>query len=201
MYVRWQTKDYVRPKSADPKRVVEQVFNAVLVESERTKGNPNPQQHHIAYLGSCRLTYDGIGLGSNPANTMLWRRFHFWRTALEALAKVNLAPEERTKLEASLAERVRRLTPEEFAGCIASRAQLMGPTDPVERLYIRWLVTGGGAYMYRNWPAKAAEARAEHASIEAELIALGVDPNARHAAETKAREVVEDAEMLDHYGS
>jgi hypothetical protein len=200
MYVRWQTKDYVRPKSADPKRVVEQVFNAVLVESKRTKDNPNPQQHHIAYLGSCRLTYDGIGLGPDPANTMLWRRFHFWRGALEALAKLNLASEERIKLEVSLAERVRRLTPEEFAGCIASRAQLMGPTDPVERLYMHWLFAGCRTYNPHR-PAKAAEARAEHAKLEAELMALGVDPNARHAAETKARELIEDAEFLEHYGS
>ncbi len=100
MFVRWQRKKRVdRDKWG-------QLLCAVLVESRRVDGEP--RQRTIAYLGSIREGCIESALG--------WH-VEFWHDVARRLDQLGdgLAPDEREKVEAALAKRVRRLTESEFA--------------------------------------------------------------------------------------
>ena len=107
MFIRWQTYKSVasRPPSRwslrynKPQRV-----RAVLVESVRVDGKP--RLRHIAFIAS----YE-----PEPSCSEWTWRGRFWLTARQRLDKLanRITPEQRASIEASLAERVPRLPPEE----------------------------------------------------------------------------------------
>jgi hypothetical protein len=122
MFIRWQTyrsvaywhtvPAFIAGRDPPIKRV-----RAVLVESVRVDGKP--RLRHIAFIAS----YDP---DPNPrwANS---RRGRFWLTARERLDKLanRITLEQRARIEATLAERVPPLPPDEQAAFDRGVEELM----------------------------------------------------------------------------
>ena len=107
MYVRWQRRC----------RVTSPLMSAVLVESHRVDGKPS--QKVIAYLGSIREVRINVS-----------ERYHreFWQSVDDHLNALQLDPEIRANIEASIDSKVRRVTPEnqaEFDETFAHHKQLV----------------------------------------------------------------------------
>jgi hypothetical protein len=99
MFVRWQ--NYRSVASWRPDKPIKRI-KAVLVESVRVDGKP--RQKYIAFLSSYNPDRSGSG------------RFRFWREARACLDRLDnrITPDDRIKIEAELARRVPRTTPEEI---------------------------------------------------------------------------------------
>ena len=106
MYVKWQRRS--RKRGGDYP-----LLTAVLVESRRVDGKP--RQNHVAYLASIRERSIG-----EPG------RAHdgFWASVEANLDALELDNETRMKIEASIAERVPRMTAETRAAFEAVEASL-----------------------------------------------------------------------------
>lgn len=107
MFVRWQ--EYKSIAKWRPDRPVKRI-KAILVESARVDGKP--RQRHVAFISSYEPD--------------LSDRFRFWRESRERLDRLGkrITPEDRTKIEAALAQRVPPTTPEEEAQYAARIAAL-----------------------------------------------------------------------------
>ncbi len=107
MYVRWQRRRRVRKGRWSP------LLTAVLVECRRVDGQP--RQQVVAYLGGIREAYIDK-----------WERHHraFWRGVDERLDELGLDAGTRARIEASVAARVRRVTPENQAEFDAAEARI-----------------------------------------------------------------------------
>ena len=108
MFIRWQTYKSVasRPPSRWGSRYNKpQRIRAVLVESVRVDGKP--RLRHIAFIAS----YDPKPYREHSM------RGRFWLTARERLDHLanRVTPEQRARIEATLAERVSPLPPDEQA--------------------------------------------------------------------------------------
>ena len=88
------------------------VLIAQLVESKRVDGQS--RQRVLAHLGTCR----------EPVDT-LRHRLRFYERCEQALDRLALAPEDRTKVEAQLATRIPPLSDEEHALWQREKAILM----------------------------------------------------------------------------
>ena len=99
MYVRWQSR-------ARKRRGGSPLLTAVLVECRRIDGRP--RQRTVAYLGSIR---------EGGIESTLARLVKFWLGVTERLDQLGdaITPEERERIEAALAKRVRRVTNAEQA--------------------------------------------------------------------------------------
>ena len=98
MFVRWQRRGRVRKGKTSP------LISAVLVECHRVAGKP--RQKVIAYLGGIRETRINVS-----------ERYHreFWRSVDDRLDALQLDPEFRAMIEASIESKVRRVTLENRA--------------------------------------------------------------------------------------
>jgi hypothetical protein len=95
MYIRWQHR---RRKFWNGETTTH--WSAILVESKRVNGKP--RQHHIAHI---------VGFDENPIN-----EYRVWDTVdacLDRLAN-QITPAEREQIEAGIAKKVPRPTPEEY---------------------------------------------------------------------------------------
>jgi hypothetical protein len=96
MFIRWKTEEGPSCR-------------AVLVESERTPSGP--RLRHVAYLGSFKE--DNLA----QDNARAW----FWQGARKRLDQLGICgritSRDREKIEAMLAQRVPRITPEQKAAC------------------------------------------------------------------------------------
>jgi hypothetical protein len=104
MFVRWnrrERKARTRWVNGQPHTCRKALLTAALVRSERRGGKP--RQKVVAYLGS---------IAEEAAQELLARE-SFWLAASARLDSLNLAPEQREKVEAALHARVNRLTAEE----------------------------------------------------------------------------------------
>ena len=107
MFVRWQRRGRVRTGKASP------LMSAVLVDSRRVGGKP--RQKVVAYLGGIRETRINVS-----------ERYHreFWQSVDDRLDALQLDPDIRERIEASIESRVRRVTPKiqaEFDETVARR--------------------------------------------------------------------------------
>ena len=107
MFVRWQKKGRVRTGKASS------LMSAVLVECHRVAGKPS--QKVIAYLGGIR-----------EARINVSERYHrqFWRSVDDHLDALQLDPDIRKRIEASIESKVRRVTSKiqaEFDETVARR--------------------------------------------------------------------------------
>ncbi len=109
MYVRWQSRGRVRRRKSSP------LLTAVLVESRRVNGSP--RQRVVAYLGGIREAYVDERERAHRA---------FWRGVDDRLDELELDPETRARVEASVESRVRRVTPENQAEFDAANVHLQG---------------------------------------------------------------------------
>lgn len=97
---------YVRPNTS--KQDIH--WRAILVEAVRTDSKPS--QRHIAYLGG--ITDSAIEIAA--------QRAHFWANVSEKLDHLanRVSSEDRTRIEQAIAEKVPRLTREEYDQCYAA---------------------------------------------------------------------------------
>ncbi len=107
MYVRWQRRRRVRKGRKSP------LLTAVLVESRRVNGQP--RQHVVAYLGGIREAYIDVSE---------WQHRAFWRRVDDRLDELELDPDTRARIEASVAARVRRVMPENQAEFDVAEARI-----------------------------------------------------------------------------
>jgi hypothetical protein len=104
MYVQWVSRN--RDKKGGG------VLIAQLVESERVNGKP--RKFYLAHLGTCR----------EPVDT-LRHRFWFYEHCDQVLDRLTLTPENRAKVDAQLAARIRPPSDAERALWMRERAILM----------------------------------------------------------------------------
>jgi hypothetical protein len=83
---------------------------------EGTRFDDGYRQRHLAYLGG--ITLSGMQLVA--------RRVFFWESVQDRLDQLGIT-DEREKIEAAIAARVPKPTPEERAQCIARRDALLAP--------------------------------------------------------------------------
>ena len=107
MYVRWQRRQRIRSGKTSP------LLSAVLVESHRVDGKP--RQNVIAYLGGIREIRINVS-----------EQYHreFWLSVDDHLNALQLDPDIRAKIEASIELKIQRLTTEnqtEFDETVARR--------------------------------------------------------------------------------
>jgi len=120
MFVRWQER---RRQGTKYNRVDTTQLRAVLVESVRVDGKPT--QRHVAYLGS--ITDSGIEI--------LAQRCFFWVHVTERLDRLGnqITVEDRQRIEAAVAEKVPRPTPDERVASARDCAELFGWEDLSDR--------------------------------------------------------------------
>jgi hypothetical protein len=226
MFIKWQVRHYpevIHPDRLPQYRVepAEERVDAVLVEAIRVDGKP--RQRHVAVLGGFRQrvkqqTWEEylVDLGHRKADAakyhfVAWEMTQeewlarqergrvqtaaaFYATVDAKLAKLDnvVGPETRVTLLTALAKRIERPAPEAVAKATAEEKvayeALMGPEEsPEERSYRFWKMFRGSSNHWNQ--AKAREAAAE-------LAALGIDPEAKLAAE-RAALVTERAAVVD----
>lgn len=96
MFVRWKR----RAKSRRKRLTGETALSAYLVSSERVEGKP--RQRVVAYLGSIR----------ENATHYVGHQMGFWEAAAPTLDRLELDPETRSAVEASLTRKVPKPTEE-----------------------------------------------------------------------------------------
>ena len=110
MYVRWQSRERRRQAFPNPKRRKGPDIHwaAILLESKRIKGKPT--QRHIAYIG-------GI---TDSAIAIIHQRCWFWDAVQKRLNRLGkeVSPEDRKKIEATIAEKVPRPTKAQYRRCV-----------------------------------------------------------------------------------
>ena len=104
MYIKWRVRDRDHRSGG--------ALIAQLVESKHVNGGNRPRL--LAHLGTCR----------EPVDT-LRHRLRFYERCEQALDRLALAPEDRTKVEAQLATRIPPLSDEEHALWQREKAILM----------------------------------------------------------------------------
>jgi hypothetical protein len=106
MFVRWQS--YKSIASWNRRKPVIKRCKAILVESIRVNGQP--RQQHIAFIAS----YSPADLARPDSDWNLWTRRCFWKHARRRLNELSkqkqITPQQRKKIEADLARRVRPTT-------------------------------------------------------------------------------------------
>ena len=112
MYIRWQTRPTKRAKYGSRRINEGAIWSLVLVESIRVNGKP--RQRHVACLGTIS-EFDTVGV---------CRRGFAWDRLIERLDRLSnqILPEGRQRIEAAFAERVPRITNEEYDECVRGRA-------------------------------------------------------------------------------
>jgi hypothetical protein len=148
MFIRWQSRKRGSPAFGPSARIRGRVVRAdtrkldvhwaaILVQAVRVDGNP--KQEHVAYLGG--ITETAIEI--QP------QRCYFWEGVTECLDKLSgrITPDERMRIEQSIAERVPLPTGVEFKQTAKAASALW--SDPVDQQ--RVLETCCRAAMKR-WP-------------------------------------------------
>jgi hypothetical protein len=102
MYIRWQSRKLKRTRWGRSTGS-DTSWSVIVVESRRIDGKPTKQ--HVAYLGS----YVESG------GSLVTRRIEFWDAVAERLQQLNnrISADDRKKIEAAIALKVRQPTPEE----------------------------------------------------------------------------------------
>lgn len=113
MFVRWQ-KRKPRSRAFGPGRGADTHWAAILAESARNDGKPT--QQHIAYLGG--ITDSAIGIAA--------QRAFFWQEVMRQLDQLanRFLKDDRARIEEAIAEKVPRLTRQEYDEWISHRAGL-----------------------------------------------------------------------------
>jgi hypothetical protein len=136
MYVRWQKyRSQARGERQRQRKDECARLKAVLVESVRVDGKP--RQRHIAFLASLETGRDrrkDLAKDAKDARYFehctrmeLSGRARFWITVGEVLDRLDnrIAPEDRARIEASIAERVARPSPEQIQAWLQGREALL----------------------------------------------------------------------------
>jgi hypothetical protein len=116
MFLRWQKRK--RRSRAFGGRGNDTHWAAILAESARVDGEP--RQRHIAYLGG--ITDSAIEVAA--------QRAFFWQEVTQLLDHLanRVLKDDRAQIEEAIAEKVPRLTRQEYDECIARRTALgIGP--------------------------------------------------------------------------
>jgi len=116
MFVRWQERHRQGNKYG---RADTPKLRAVVVESVRVDGKPT--QRHVAYLGDIDAARTGIALN----------RIWFWDAVTDRLDRLGnqITVEDRQRIEAAMAKRVPRPTPDERVASARDRAETFGWED------------------------------------------------------------------------
>jgi hypothetical protein len=125
MYVRWQSRSKTTPIYLGYKPDVH--WRAILVAAVRVKGETNPRQQHVAYLG-------GI---TERAIENIHQCGYFWSGLLGKLDELGkrISPDDRRAIIASVAKRVACPTKAQFKETVRNAASMWN--DPVDRKRVR----------------------------------------------------------------
>jgi hypothetical protein len=117
MFVRWQKRK--RKSRAFGGRGTDTHWAAILAESSRVAGKPT--QQHVAYLGG--ITDSAIEIAA--------QRAFFWKEVMQQLDQLanRVLKDDRARIEEAIAEKVPRLSRQEYHGCIARWTALGIGTD------------------------------------------------------------------------
>jgi hypothetical protein len=118
MFVRWQKRRSTRSKYQRWKEDPGTVWAAVVVESVRVNGKP--QQRHVAYLGTfSQRRLDQID-------------FDYWERVTERLDRFDdrLSADDRAKIENMLAEKIQRVTVEQYDEWCREREAFLDTAPP-----------------------------------------------------------------------
>jgi hypothetical protein len=155
MYVRWRWVGQRRPRVERCSWHTPAAAHALLVESVSVDGKS--RQRHVAYLGVLH------NHGEQDVNYRAWW-WHRMSAKLDALGK-RVPPDQRPRIEAMLAEKVRPVTAEEVTAL-----------DLAHQAEIRALLgESGGCYLH--WPEGTARVRprphSEDHEVAAAIAAVG----------------------------
>jgi hypothetical protein len=121
MFIRWQSRKRTKPafgryRDADGNRLSDTHWQAVLVESKRVDGKP--RQQHVASI-----------VGFSESQTKIdMQRCYIWKTVDERLKRLSnrITQADRERIEAAVAARVPRPTPEEEKEAARGKARDLG---------------------------------------------------------------------------
>jgi hypothetical protein len=116
MYVRWQSRKRRQSRYGDWRHHPDIHWSAILVENTRVDGKPI--QRHIAYLAGF----------TKSAIKIMAQRCHLWDHIDDRLDRLGnqITTDDRTKIEATLAERVPRPTAAEYKNSAREAVELLG---------------------------------------------------------------------------
>jgi hypothetical protein len=115
MFVRWQKRERNSRRFPFGSCGTDTHWAAILAESKRVDGKP--RQQHIAYLG-------GI---NDSALELPAHRGYFWQEVTQQLDQLSnrVLKDDRTRIEEAIAEKVPRLTRQEYDAWLVNRAALV----------------------------------------------------------------------------
>ena len=124
MYLRWKRRPVAASRSYGGAPANDRWLAAVLVDTERADGRA--RQRFVKYLGTIRESFVAL---SAIADERVRRRakdqkVRFWQRVSKTLAGMDLTPEDRERIEATIALRVPRFSAEEQAELDRERARV-----------------------------------------------------------------------------